>query len=439
MTFLGLDLGTSFIKGAVLRLDPPRLGEVHRAPFPGPIPGLPEWSHEVDAHAVLSATRQVIDRLLPLAPGCQGIFCSGQMGGLILTNNRGEPLSNYISWQDKRLLEAHPSGAGTFFDVLKTRITEEDWRVLGREVRPGYGPSLLFWLAQTGRWPARGALAASLPDWVIASLCATAPVSHVTQAVGALNLETGAWHTALFHRLGLEDIGWPRVAGLQEPVGTCQINGHSLPCYPAVGDHPCALAGAGLEAGELSLNISTGSQVSMLTPRLEPFQGQTRPWFDGRFLKTITHLPAGRALNVLVNLGVELARAHGATLADPWPYFIEQAQRASESGLRVQPTFFPGPFGDTGSISGVGETNLRAGPLFRAALAGMAEYYFTAALRLDPEQGWRNLVLSGGLALKIRLLRELIADRFARKTRVAPSEEDALEGLLTLAAVRRQS
>ena len=63
--------------------------------------------------------------------------------------------------------------------------------------------------------------------------------------------------------------------------------------------------------GELSINISTGSQVSRRTDRLEPGEVQTRAYFHGDLLQTITHLPAGRSLNVLVRLLTEVARAEG--------------------------------------------------------------------------------------------------------------------------------
>ena len=59
---------------------------------------------------------------------------------------------------------------------------------------------------------------------------------------------------------------------------------------------------------------------------------QTRPFFDGRFLATITHIPAGRSLNALVGLLSELAEAQGLSLADPWPYIVREAGEASETG-----------------------------------------------------------------------------------------------------------
>ena len=86
-----------------------------------------------------------------------------------------------------------------------------------------------------------------------------------------------------------------------------------------MGDHQAALAGAFLGERELSLNISTGSQASLFTPTWQPGNYQTRPFFDGRFLNTITHIPAGRALNVLFKLLTELAEAQRLACVIPGP------------------------------------------------------------------------------------------------------------------------
>ena len=72
------------------------------------------------------------------------------------------------------------------------------------------------------------------------------------------------------------------------------------------------------------------------------------------------------------------------------------------------------------------------GHLFRAAFQNMADNYYACALQLSPEQAWDNLVLSGGLA-QVRLLCQLIADRFQKGYRLCPTSEDTLLGLLALA------
>jgi sugar (pentulose or hexulose) kinase len=432
---IALDLGTSHIKGAVIDPERKTLAHISRTPFPGLIAGLPPLFFEVDPGQIVSAVRQVIHQLLPLAPDCAGLVMCGQMGGLVLTTERGQPLSNYISWRDQRLLLPAPAGGGTYFDSLLGRLTPAEQRQLGHEVRPGLPVCFLFWLAAEGRLPASGAIAATLTDFVCANLCGTHPAVEMTQAVGALNLETLDWHHGVFSKLGLESVRWPSLRAVQEEVGRLEVEGLSLPCYAPVGDHQCALAGVSLAYAELSINISTGSQVGLVTRELEPGNYQTRPFFDGRFINTITHIPAGRSLNVLIGLLTELAAAQHLELGDPWDY-IEQASAAgAESDLAVDLAFFPSPVGERGAITNISEANLTVGQLFYAAFRNMADNYYDCALRLSPAKAWQSLVFSGGLAQKLALLRQMISARLPGSARVCSSSEETLLGLMAIALV----
>jgi hypothetical protein len=65
----------------------------------------------------------------------------------------------------------------------------------------------------------------------------------------------------------------------------------------------------------------------------------------------------------------------------------------------------------------------------------MAESYYECALRLWPEKEWKNLLLSGGLAWRLKALRDTIRQRFAVGYRLSPFQEDSLFGLLLLACV----
>ena len=435
MRHIGIDLGTSFIKGAVLDLDRLCVRGVKRASAPLALTGLPSLRTEFDPEGFVNATRRIIEELLSESPDCQGVLMCGQMGGLVLISPQGKALSNYISWLDRRLLEPHASASGSWYDALLSRLTPADWIDLGREIRPGTTLSYLLWLKETGGSTAVGAIAATLPDFVLARLCGTSPATHPTNAVGAVNIWTGDWHFSLFERLGLEHTRWPALREVDEPVGEVRIGGRRLTCYPPVGDHPCALVGALLDFEELSLNISTGSQVSLRSQHPEPGDYQTLPFFDGQFLHRISNLPAGRALNALVGLLGELAEAEGVTLHDPWDYIGRAAAAKTTSELRACLSFFPTPVGDSGSITNIREENLRVGNLFRAAFTNMAENYYSSALKLSSGQSWRRLVLSGGLPQRLEVLRNLIAEKFRCEYRLCSGAEDTLQGLLVLALV----
>jgi sugar (pentulose or hexulose) kinase len=122
MAFLGIDLGTSFLKGAVLNLEARRLEHVRRTPFPPPIENAGPLHCEFDPDAILAAVRALIAELAPYAADCEGIVACSQMHGMVLVNDGGAAASNCITWQDERVLLPHPSGKGSYFEVLTRRL-----------------------------------------------------------------------------------------------------------------------------------------------------------------------------------------------------------------------------------------------------------------------------------------------------------------------------
>ena len=413
-----------------------RLKHIQRLPFPGFLAGLSPAFREVDPGAILAVTTRLMRELLARVPHCQGIVISSQMHSLVLTNEQGTPLSNCISWQDQRALQSHHSGKGTYFDVLLGKIEPAERRETGNELWPGLPICSLFWMAETKRLPQR-AIPASLPDFILANLCRVRPGIERTLAAahGALNLETLDWHRPLIARLGLECLQWPAVRSAGEIVGMLDTISGPVPCYTPVGDHQCALVGACLEPEELSINIATGSQVSLLTTQRQYGDYQTRPFFEDQYVNTVTHIPAGRSLDVLVKLLTEMAESQGIGLPDYWAYITRAVSETQETDLRVNLAFFRSVCGDQGSFSNIRENNLSVGHVFRAAFENMANNYYECALRLSPARAWKSLVFSGGLAQKLSALREIIAQKFQVGYRVSPSSEDTLLGLLVLACV----
>ena len=431
MHVLGLDIGSSTIKGGVLDLQRGAVRDLVREAFPPPIGGLPAGYYEIDPLPVVAAAAKVIAGLLQAQPHAEALLVTGQMGGIILVDRAGQPVTNYLSWRDQRSRSAHPSGF-SYLDTIRKRWTDRQFAELGSELQAGSATSLLFWLAEQQQLPP-GTIPATIADFVICRLCRALPRMHPTHALGLLHLPTGGWHTDALAALGLAKLAWPELADLREPIGVLETGGRRLPCYVALGDQQCALRGAGLQEEELSLNVSTGSQVSRRTRALQLGDYQTRPYLGGDFLNTITHLPAGRSLNVLVDLLTELARANGVTLAKAWDYIAEAAAGADGSGLACDLAFFSGPLGDSGSVRGITTENLTVGNLFHAALVNMADNYARCADRLWPDRSWRQIALSGGLTQSVPILRTLIERRFTAPIREFAAAEETLLGLLDVA------
>ncbi len=434
MSYLGLDIGSSSIKGAVLDPLTGTVSRILKEPFPEPVPGLPPLHFEVDPVAIVSAVRRLMERLSVPTTSGKGIVSCGQMGGVILVDRQRRPLTNYLSWRDQRTTLPSPGNDVPVFVRLQQQVPTESFQSLGCELQPGSMSSLLVWLKEQGRLP-KDAIPLSLGDFVMQAICGAEPVSEPTEAIGTFDLKSGDWHHAQFAQWEIDQLTWPKLQRWTEPVGSITWKSQTIPVFPTVGDHQCALGGVGLRAGELSLNISTGSQVALLTPNWTPGDYQTRVYLDERFLNTITHIPAGRALNVLVDLLTELATAEGVALKRTWDSIARTAAASTDNDLDVNLAFFAGPLGDRGRIQNITTENLNVGSLFRAAFRHMADNYAILAKRLSPNQDWQSVVLSGRLAQNIDILRQFLSERFAGSHRLCTSTEDTLLGLLTMARV----
>jgi len=428
MKCLGIDLGSTSLKGAVLDLGANAVGRVRRRPFPDSTEGLPAGHFEVPTGPIVDATKELIDVLLSDEPAAEAVFFSSQMGGVVLVEQSCRPLTPYLSWRDQRSLA--PAGlAASYLAAVRQRLSPGQFSELGQELKAGSATSLLFWLRENDQLPI-GAVPLTLGGFVTAALCGEQPSIDPTEAIGLLHVGARDWHQEVFDALGLERLRWPRLQTCHQPCGMINRSGHRLTCHPAVGDHPCSLLGVGLAVRELSINVSTGSQVSLLTSTVKLGPWQTRCGFDRQYLNTITHLPAGRALNALVQL---LTAWRSCPTDDPWPEILAAVDQAPESELAVELTFFDGPLGSQGAIKNITVDNLTVGGLFRAAFRNMADNYQACAERLAESGPWDRIVLSGGLTQRVPPLRQFIQQRFDKPIRECPEGEDALLGLLRLA------
>jgi sugar (pentulose or hexulose) kinase len=438
MRCIGVDIGSSSIKGAVLNVAEGVIEDVVRAPFPNALEGLPSGFHEVSLDAVLLGVRGVLEELAGRCVEAERIYFCSQMGGILLMSESGVGLTNYLSWRDQRTLgtvAAHNGAADrSWLTELRGLWPEAVFQELGRELKPGSATALLYWLVRQGRLPA-GAIPATIGDYVIAGLCGVRPRLHRTQGLGMINLLTGEWHTEGLRMLGLGDLSWPEFAGDGEVVGEVELCGRRLSCCASIGDQQAALLGIGLSTGELSVNLSTGAQVSRITERFEPADCQTRCWFDGQYLNTVTHIPAGRSLTVLESLLTELPRLAGVSVGESWRLIGEACEAAGDAGgLECDLSFFAGALGSEGSLRGITTENLTVGHLFQAAFDFVARASAECSRRLSAKPVWERVAVSGGLVQSFPALRRKLGVVLPWPMREVSAVEETLMGLLRLAA-----
>jgi sugar (pentulose or hexulose) kinase len=433
---LGLDVGSSSVKGAVLDLETGTVSDVTRASFPDPLAGQPPNHFEVSVDALQNCVTSVVADLHHQAPDADQLYCSSQMGGLILVDDRGKAHTNYISWRDQRTNGNGKSGT-SYLDEIRGSWTPDQYIELGRELNPGSTLSLLYWLKENGQLQ-DNVYPVPLAEGIFSAAVNARPTMDVTHALGMLDLRNSSWHQPAFDALGLNSIPRPELVQTQ-PIGELTTPSGKLTYFASLGDQICALYGVQLQQDELSINVSTGCQVSQRTRQFQPGDYQSRRYMEGDYLNTITHLPAGRSLNALVDLLTEISGEEKLSSQAIWNSILKKVEQVPDTDLKVNLGFFSGPMGDSGTIDNIRTDNLTVGHLFRAAFESMAENFFTCAQKLSPDSNWNRLVLSGGLTQQVSPVRQAIERCFQVEIRNVHANEESLLGLLQMAKSQRVS
>jgi sugar (pentulose or hexulose) kinase len=360
-----------------------------------------------------------------------GIFITGQMHGLVLVDSGGDPVTEVITWRDSLSYKLDGKEISSVA-VIANILGPERLVTLGNELREGIPVATLLARRSRGQQVVN-CVPHSLISFCAASLTGFSgqSIMHSTDAAahGFLSVADGCWDLEVLNALGLGGMILPEVT--DELVSYGNSTEFKCPVYVAVGDQQAALFGMNLQQDELSLNIATGSQVSALVA--EPvFVAQLRPYFHGQFLSTITHIPAGRALNALVDLVTELS---SLTSDEAWQLISIRTAQEEGTRLGIDLSFFPSATGSTGYITNITEGDLRVGQLFRSAVQAMADQYRHFATKICPNDEFASVVISGGLATRFTPLLDAIRSSFGHQSyRVSSTEDASLEGLWQLSS-----
>jgi len=410
---LGLDVGGTYLKAGWLQQG--RTTQVRRARTPGFIdPAGPR--REIEPSSLMVAVRELLTQF----PNPAAILITGQMSGCTFVDDAGNALAPLITWQDRRTADVTP---------IAEALGPTAVLALGNELRPDLPIASLAW----PDGPPRG-LFTSLIGYVAGQLVGrAAAVAHPSDAAasGMWSVTEECWLPEALTIAGLQadqmpSVHWDLTAVGRTPAGAA--------VFAPVGDQQASLLGAGLRPDShelLSMNIATGGQVSVVAAKAdglsidEASRVQIRPFFQQSFLRTITHLPSGRALTKVLEL---LSRREPTD--EDWDWALQVC--AQSTADRQLPSWDPRFFsGDGGHLVGIASSTTSA-DCMQAAVQVLAEGFVDAAQALGLGDRER-MVFSGGLIQKFTPLRAAITQRIPFPHTVHPGDDAALDGLAVLA------
>ena len=266
--FIGLDLGTSGVKGLLMSSDQRVLAEASAPltvsrPFEG-------WSEQSPADWI-AATEQVMDQLAAEGLGSvRGIGLSGQMHGATLLDAADEVLRPCILWNDTRSFE---EAAELDADPMFRRIT-------GNIVFPGFTAPKLMWVQrhEPALWD-RVAKVLLPKDYLRLWLIGD-HVAEMSDAAGTSWFDTGArdWSDDLLAATGLSRRHMPRLVEGSAPSGMLRLalaGRWGLPANVVVagggGDNAASGVGVGVvRAGEAFVSLGTSGVLFAANDGYQP-------------------------------------------------------------------------------------------------------------------------------------------------------------------------
>ena len=412
-----VDFGASRIKSVLIDADTDFVIDSSSEASPSSLHRIVDDKFEVPAIQYWNVFESTVKNLILKHGAPDAIYVCSEMHGFVLTRD-GEPLTGYISWKDQRVkIQEVGQYAENFFQST------------GMKLRSGLPFLSMFKVRSRFPDPVRFN---TLVDWILIKGGCSDPNSNITLAASTGLVNTNnEWNDELIN-LYSQNTQYNKITtNIKDCLGSVLIGDYSIPVYAGIGDLQSAMYGAGLgESVDAVLNLGTGSQVACKYREGTEF----RPDVKGKPISVITHIPCGRALNILAMFVNDIAGED--IFWDKWNKIT------FGSILLVKPSsninFFQAAWkwnGDSGYISLTEERNMLTLVLPEIARTWIQQY-IDAINALDPDSLCSRVGVIGGLANKspfiIQVLNTLDTTRIYSHVKSITGEE-SLDGLLKVA------
>lgn len=438
MYYLAIDIGSTTVKAALIDAAAGVAKAYRSIPLPQASVNT-DYIYEVSADKIYLLIEQLLKDYGSLVDD-KRLFLrfSTQMHGFILANQAADALTPYISWRDNRSLQRINGSRQSFYEFIRDFI-QPDMSESGSSLKPNLAMCNLYaWLQQEMQYRS-DLVFCTLGSWLGFKLTGK-HASHITNAAatGLVNARWQEWNRELICDLGFQRLGFPDLLDDYDIVGEFDKDGKTFMVLPDTGDQQTAVLGTWARADtELIINVATAGQLASISKRYEAGAYECRPYFRGSYLKTVTGLPAGRNLDVLVrffqNTCLTLA---GYRLTKEELYSILETAGRNPKGLDVELSFFQNTLECRGGkITGILQNNLSVETIFNSAYQNMAVTYQKHMADLGSMKTWNTVVMTGGVIKRNQRLAEIMEQTIGIPRRLITTIDTVMEGHYRLALV----
>lgn len=410
MKIIGIDIGTTGICGVIADTSTGEMLKSITRKNTSFISSANDFERIQDADSIFDIVYGIIDELFDEEISAIGF--SGQMHGILYTNETGKALSPLYIWQDQRGAAEYKDGQ-TFAGYLGCF--------------PGYGLASDLYNDVNGLVPEEAKYLCTIADWIVMRLCELeSPLIHITNAasLGCFDI--------IDNRFSVDN---PRLPDVTTEFGVAgEYRG--VPVAVALGDNQASFIGSVRSADYALVNVGTGSQISFLIDDYAEIEGvELRPFDGSRYLCAGCSLCGGRAFAMFEKFCREIASLSGAGAESFYPALDKILENKLSSEIKADCRFC-GTRKDPsikGGYSGITENNFNVAEFAFATLEGIADELYEFYKASGAEK--KAVVCSGNGIRKNPVLCRIVENMFKAEIKLPCYEEEAAFGAALSAAV----
>lgn len=338
--------------------------------------------------------------------GVGAIGFSGQMHGIVYTDESGNTLSPLYTWQDER-----------------ASLQTESGKTYAEEIGcfSGYGLATDYYNEKNGIVPENAKYLCTIADYAAMQLCSLKkPIVHITNAasLGCFDLS--------INKFTVNNPRIPEVTTEFKAVGYYK----NIPVCVALGDNQASFIGSVSGADKALINVGTGAQISWLTDEIINSDAVENRPFDGKkYLAAGCSLCGGRAFAMLEKFLREAAElATGEKVDSVYPQLNKLLETKKQTDLKADCRFCGTRNDPTlrGGISNISENNFTVGDFALSVLEGIASELYD--MYSESGASLSGIIGSGNGIRKNPALQRIVSEMFGSNVKIPYYEEEAAFG-----------
>lgn len=411
MKIIGIDIGTTSICGIVFDTDSKNIIASKTLPNDSFIKSGNSYEKIQKPVTIMNTVHEILYSFC--SDDVAAIGFSGQMHGIVYTDENADAVSPLYIWQDERAAMEYKDGK-SYAEHLGCFA--------------GYGLATDFYNEKNGLVPENAKYLCTIADYAVMKLCGNKkPLVHITNAasLGCFDLVN--------NKFTIDNPRLPEVTAEFRAAGEYK----GIPVCVALGDNQASFIGSVSDPDDALVNIGTGSQISWLSDELVTAEGVENRPFDGKhYLAAGCALCGGRAFAMVEKLFREIANLVSEKETTSMYSAIDKILSAKTETTLSADCRFCGTRNDPsvrGGIYNISEENFTAADIALSVLYGMSDelyqMYKNGGKKAD------KLVCSGNGIRKNAALRKVVSGMFGCEIRIPLFEEEASFGAALAASV----